>query len=195
MNFLGHLYLSGDDNEIIAGNFMGDFVKGREKIKAFEPAIAKGIMLHRSIDQFTDQHPIVAKSKARLRNTYRHYSGVIVDVFYDHFLAKNWDKFHAVPLNEYSQYAYRIIRSYKPILPDEAKHMLPYMIQYDWLYNYRTIEGINRALTGISRRTSFESHMQHASKDLESNYDAFEKEFHLFLPEIEAHCKNWMKEN
>jgi acyl carrier protein phosphodiesterase len=195
MNFLAHLYLSGEDSEIIAGNFMGDFVKGREQIKAFKPGIAKGIMLHRAIDMFTDSHPMVARSKARLRNKYRHYSGVIVDVFYDHFLAKNWDKFHAVPLNEYSQYAYRIIRSYKPILPDEAKHMLPYMIQYDWLYNYRTIEGINRALSGMSRRTSFESHMQHAAMDLEKYYDEFAEEFQLFFPKINAHCQQWMEVN
>ncbi|HMQ00386.1 MAG TPA: ACP phosphodiesterase [Cyclobacteriaceae bacterium] len=192
MNFLGHLYLSGENENIITGNFMGDFVKGKEQLKQYHDEIVRGIMLHRSIDQFTDAHPAVAASKERLRPKYRHYAGVIVDVFYDHFLAKNWERFHHKPLHEYSQYAYGVIRSSKPILPEEARHMLPYMIQYDWLYNYRTIEGINRALTGMSRRTSFESHMQHASKDLEIFYDEFSKEFSAFLPEIEQHCKDWL---
>lgn len=195
MNFLGHLYLSGDNKDTIAGNFMGDFVKGREQLKQYDTEIVRGIMLHRTIDQFTDSHPAVYASKERLRPGYRHYAGVIVDVFYDHFLAKNWEEFHDTPLNEYSQFAYDVIRAYKSILPEEAKHMLPYMIQYDWLHSYRTIEGINRALTGMSRRTSFESHMQHASKDLELHYDLFEKEFKQFLPAISKHCENWLKEH
>ncbi len=195
MNFLAHLYLSGNDKEIIAGNFMGDFVKGREKIKTYSPGIARGIMLHRAIDMFTDSHPITAQSKARLRSKYRHYSGVIVDVFYDHFLANNWTRFHEVPLQEYSQYAYEVIHAFKSILPEEAKHMLPYMVQYNWLYNYKSIEGINRTLTGMSRRTSFESQMQHASKDLEIFYEDFKMEFDIFFPQIKKHCEDWLKEN
>jgi acyl carrier protein phosphodiesterase len=92
MNFLAHLHLSGNNPNIMLGNFMGDFVKGKSYRQQYEPEIIKGIELHRSIDEFTDSHPVVTESKNRLRPTYRHYSGVIVDVFYDHFLAANWNQ-------------------------------------------------------------------------------------------------------
>ena len=92
MNFLAHIYLSGDDPNIQLGNFIGDFVKGRNLVEQFGHEIAKGIELHRAIDEFTDKHPIVKLSKVRLREKYRHYAPVIVDIFYDHYLAKNWEK-------------------------------------------------------------------------------------------------------
>ena len=103
MNFLAHLYLSGDNEQIIVGNFIGDFVKGRNALQTFDPTIALGIELHRAIDQFTDTHPVVRSSKDRLRPKYRHYAGVIVDIFYDHFLARKWNDYHKTPLPEFAQ--------------------------------------------------------------------------------------------
>src|SRR6188768_77560 len=102
MNFLAHLYLSGNDNKIMVGNFIADFVKGRVALNQFEPAIIRGIELHRAIDEYTDNHPVVTISKNRLRPTYRHYSGVIVDVFYDHFLARNWNTYHSDLLPDFA---------------------------------------------------------------------------------------------
>src|SRR5690349_12341831 len=100
MNFLAHIFLSGDDPEIMVGNFIGDFVKGRNLDDRFSSGIVKGIELHRAIDEYTDSHPVVAQSKNRLRPKYRHYAPVIVDVFYDHFLAKNWKNYHPTSLED-----------------------------------------------------------------------------------------------
>src|SRR5262245_6236281 len=127
MNFLAHLYLSGNDAEIMVGNFIGDFVKGRNVYERFDQRIAKGIELHRSIDAYTDVHPKVALSKNKLREKYHHYSAVIVDMFYDHFLAHHWLSFHTLPLKEYTLEAYAILMKHDDILPEEVRHMLVYM--------------------------------------------------------------------
>jgi acyl carrier protein phosphodiesterase len=195
MNFLAHLYLSGDDPKIMAGNFIADFVKGRNALSQFEPAIVRGIELHRSIDEFTDTHAIVSESKNRLRPKYRHYSGVIVDVFYDHFLARNWNLYHHDLLPDFADKSYSIIQSFDSILPEDVKYMLPYMIKGNWLVNYSKLEGINRALSGMSRRTPYESKMEESVADLELHYSEFEKEFKAFFPELQLHCTDWLAEN
>src|SRR5688572_11354829 len=126
MNFLAHLYLSGNNRKLMVGNFIGDFVKGRQALEKFDPEIIRGIEFHRNIDAFTDTHQVVAQSKNRLRPKYRHYSGVIIDVFYDHFLAKNWNLYHEDSLPNFANHVYRVIESYDPILPQKVKYMLPY---------------------------------------------------------------------
>src|SRR5215216_5596818 len=163
MNFLAHVYLSGENTKLMVGNFIADFVKGRNALEKFSPEIAKGIDLHRAIDEFTDTHPVVAQSKNRLRPKYRHYSGVIVDVFYDHFLARNWNTYHTEPLSDFAARTYRTIESFGPILPAGVKYMLPYMIKGNWLVNYGQTEGIHRALSGMARRTPYHSKMEEAT--------------------------------
>lgn len=189
MNFLAHLYLSGDDSNLMIGNFIGDFVKGKNALEKFEPAIVKGIELHRRIDAFTDTHAIVTESKNRLRPKYRHYSGVIVDVFYDHFLARNWSSYHGELLPDYAARIYKTIESFDPILPGDVKNFLPYMIRGNWLVNYAQVEGIQRALTGMARRTPYDSKMDEAAMDLVKHYEAFKKEFDAFFPELSKHAK------
>lgn len=195
MNFLAHLYLSGDNQKIMLGNFIGDFVKGRSAMVQFEPDIIKGIELHRAIDEFTDSHPVVAESKNRLRPTYRHYSGVIVDIFYDHFLARQWSLYHADLLPDFADKAYGVIQSHNPILPEEVKFMMPYMIRGNWLVNYARVEGIERALSGMARRTRFESKMEQSVNDLIEHYELFQKEFSDFFPVLQQHTREWLKEN
>src|SRR5690606_9086338 len=116
MNFLAHIYLSNDDPEIMTGNFIGDFVKGRNYASIYGKKIATGIELHRTIDEYTDKHETVTRSKSLLRSKYRHYSPVIVDIFYDHFLARFWEKYHPMPLEQYSQKAYKILLSNDAVL-------------------------------------------------------------------------------
>lgn len=193
MNFLAHLYLSGGDPEVMVGNFIGDFVKGRNLLQQFSAPIVKGIELHRSIDEFTDKHAVVKRSKDRLRPTYRHYAGVIVDVFYDHYLAKYWSAYHDQLLPEYATHAYATIENHDSMLPEGVKRMLPYMIRGNWLVHYARIEGINRALTGMARRTPYESRMDEAALDLEKYYDEFKAEFELFFPELKLHAENFLK--
>lgn len=195
MNFLSHIYLSGENEKLMVGNFIGDFVKGKRALQLFEPAIVKGIELHRTIDEFTDTHPVVSASKDRLRPKYRHYSGVIVDVFYDHFLAKNWDVYHAQPLPEFAANAYHTLENFDPILPKEVKQMLPYMTSGNWLVNYSRTEGIHRALSGMARRTPYDSKMDEAITDLIQSYAAFQTEFETFFPVLRTHCERWISKN
>ena len=190
MNFLAHLLISKDDEQVMVGNFIGDFVKGAQ-IKEFNNKIQKGIRLHRAIDSYTDQHPIVLESKKRLRSQYGHYSPVIVDVFYDHFIARDWSKFSSEPLLEFTLRFYKLMGTYASQIPKSVNHMLVYMRSGNWLYNYQFLEGINKALTGMSKRTKFQSKMEHATQSLEEHYEAFEKEFHLFFPELLKYADNF----
>jgi acyl carrier protein phosphodiesterase len=195
MNFLAHLYLSGDNEKIMIGNFLGDFVRGRNLAEKFESEIVLGIELHRAIDAFTDTHDIVSQSKRRLRTKYRHYAPVIVDIFYDHFLARNWASLHDKPLVDFARRAYGTLKRFYDILPDEARHMLPYMINGDWLVSYAETQGIQRALTGMSKRTKFDSKMDESIEDLLAGYDDFEKEFQTFFPELKIFSTTFIHNN
>ncbi|MBL0104451.1 MAG: DUF479 domain-containing protein [Bacteroidetes bacterium] len=183
MNFLAHIYLSGSDKELMIGNFIADFVKGKQK-DSYPDGIRKGIELHRAIDDFTDHHPMTGESKARLRPLYRKYSGVIVDLYYDHFLAANFTRYSDLTLVEYSAQTYRYISEYESILPDGVKFFLPYMVEKNWLLNYATVAGIGRALSGLSTRVSFENKMNESVRELEQYYELFENEFTRFFPEL-----------
>jgi acyl carrier protein phosphodiesterase len=193
MNFLAHIYLSNDLPKIMVGNFIGDFVKGRNLLEQFEPDIAKGIELHRIIDAFTDTHAVVRQSKIKLREKYRHYSAVIVDVFYDHFLAKYWTDYHSVSLPSFAEKVYHILENHRPVLPQEVKNMLPYMVSGNWLVNYGTLEGIEQALTGLARRTRYESKMEQSIVELEEFYPEFKQEFQSFFPQLKVHAEEYLR--
>ena len=168
------------------GNFIADHVKGNV-INTFDEEIRSGIILHRAIDHFTDHHPIVAQSKLRLRNEFRKYAPVIVDVFYDHFLARDWEKYHHLPLADYTKNIYQLLEDHASILPDRTKYMLNYMKVQNWLLGYAQLEGMEKALNGLSRRTTFESKMEFAHIALRENYNDFDKEFTEFFQELRLH--------
>jgi len=192
MNFLAHLHLSGNDPNILVGNFIGDFVKGK-KVENYEPGIVKGILLHRAIDYFTDTHEIVAKSKDRLRDKYRHYSGVIIDIFYDHILASNWSQYHSESLEKFAEDVYKLVLSYEEILPKKVLYMLPYMMKNNWLVSYASIDGISSVLYGMSKRTKYHSRMEEATKELEEDYDLYKKEFEEFYPDLKEYVSDYIK--
>ena len=189
MKFLAHIHLSGNNEKIIVGNFIGDFIKGKQ-IEELDKDVRKGVELHRAIDQFTDSHEIVVERKKRLRAEFGHYSPVIVDVFYDHFLAKNWRSFHQIELSRFCQEFYNLMARNNEFLPDQVKHMLKYMKRDNWLNGYQYVEGIHRALSGMARRTKFESGMEKASKNLKEHYDMYEKEFKDFYPLLMEFSQN-----
>lgn len=189
MNFLAHSYLSGDNPKILVGNFIGDFVKGRDIHERFDKDIANGIELHRMIDDYTDSHPVVMESKIRLRKKYRHYAPVIVDMYYDHFLASKWTQYHQLPLTEFASNTYQTLQNNMTVLPEKLQRMLPYMMRGNWLINYGKVEGMQRALTGMSRRTSFDSKMEDAVNDLRKHYQAFGDEFEVFFPDLVQYTK------
>ncbi|WP_417873539.1 ACP phosphodiesterase [Xanthomarina gelatinilytica] len=185
MNFLAHIYLSGTNDLITIGNFMADGIRGK-KYKTYPKDIQIGILLHREIDTFTDAHPIVRQSTKRLHANYSHYSGVIVDILYDHFLAKNWMVYSNIPLDVYVNHFYETLQAHFDILPPRIKKMLPFMIADNWLYNYAHIEGIQRVLDGMNRRTKYVSGMNHATVELKKYYNEFEDEFTQFFTELIA---------
>jgi acyl carrier protein phosphodiesterase len=193
MNFLAHLYLSGDQPKIMIGNFIGDFVKGRNFDQHFEFSIAKGIELHRLIDAFTDTHATVQDSKNRLRPKYRHYAGVIVDIFYDHFLAKNWDLYHSSSLPVFAQRAYQIMDEHKSVLPEHVLRILPYMKKDNWLLNYGTFYGMEQSLNGLARRARYESNMEQAMDELKEFYTEFDTEFRAFFPDLKSYAETFLR--
>lgn len=185
MNFLAHIYLSGKEDEVIIGNFIADGIKGK-KYQKFPPMIQKGILLHRAIDTFTDQHPIVKQSTARLHANYGHYSGVIVDILYDHFLAKNWNSYHDIPLVTFVDEFYALLHQNYEELPTRIQRMMPHMIADNWLTSYATVEGISVILTQMNVRTKGISKMNRAIVELETYYDSFEEEFTEFFTELKV---------
>ena len=187
MNLLAHLYLSDNNTDIMIGNFIADHIKGN-KFSQFPDDIQKGIKLHREIDTFTDTHEVVRKSKRRLHQRYRHYDGVIIDIFYDHFLAKNWRNYSAIPLNVYVQSVYKLLEQNLNILPEKTQEMFPYLVKYNWLYNYQFAKGIQEVLNGMNKRTQGKSKMNLASEDLLLHYQEFEDDFTLFFEDLRTFC-------
>ncbi|MGA9638272.1 ACP phosphodiesterase [Flavobacterium sp.] len=188
MNFLAHIYLSGDNDLIKIGNFMADGIRGKH-YETFPTEVQKGIKLHRAIDTFTDAHPIFRESTKKLHERYHHYAGVIVDVFYDHFLAKNWNTYSDEDLSEYVAKFYKSLEANKGILTERTIQLMPYMIQQNWLLSYQTIEGIHQILTQMDSRTKNKSNMRFSSEELKIYYTEFEQEFTTYFEAIQIHAK------
>lgn len=183
MNFLAHIYLSGDDDLIRIGNFMADGIRGKS-YEDYPEKLKIGILLHRFIDSFTDVHPIVRESTKRLHSKYHHYSGVAVDMFYDHFLAKNWSKYSDEPLEDFVQKFYTSLQENYEILTDKTKHLLPYMVEHNWLWNYQFLDGLENILTQMDYRTRYKSKLSFSINELKQDYEAFEAEFLSFFEEL-----------
>lgn len=192
MNFLAHLYLSGNQPDIIIGNFIADHVKG-SKSKRFSLSVQTGILLHREIDAFTDHHPLVLDAVGRIRKEFRKYAGVVLDMYYDHFLSSEWAAWSDEPLQDFSKRMFAVIRSAESILPPRTLHMLPFMMDHDWLSAYGNFEGLDRAFNGMARRTPFRSNMETAVGILRNDYDYFRESFTAFFPELIAHSADYRK--
>ncbi|MDN3676558.1 acyl carrier protein phosphodiesterase [Flavobacterium paronense] len=193
MNFLAHIYLSGDNDLVKIGNFMADSIRGHS-YDIYPMEIQKGILLHRSIDSFTDMHPIYRQSKHRLHKKYGHYSGVIMDIFYDHFLAKNWSTYSDVKLEVYADTFYHLLKEHYEILTDKVKSMIPYMFARNWLVSYATIDGLQMIMFHMDHRTKNRVDMHESMVELQQFYSEFEQEFTLFFEELRQHCADKLKE-
>lgn len=189
MNYLAHLFLSGSDEEILIGNFIGDHVKGHDYLK-FPPQVRKGIIIHRRIDSYTDTHRIVLQSKTYLAPAYRKYAGVIVDIFYDHFLIKNWHRYSPIELQEFKERIFKILEKYYPVLSDEVRFFIPAFIQNDWITTYSSEEGLIRVLQRLSMRSSLPDHSEFAREILHKYYLQFDSEFLTFFPDLIRHIVN-----
>lgn len=195
MNFLAHLFLSGDDDELKIGNFIADSVKGKPSLSIYSKGVIRGIQIHRKIDTYTDAHPIVLDSIKRLRGHHGKFSGIVVDIAYDHFLAKNWEHYSSVQLFEYVHDCYALMMRHRSELPEKVQRFLPYMIKSNWLYHYRTLEGIDKVFKGMARRTPLESNLASAMKDIWMDYALYEQEFSAFFPELRAYVQSLVEES
>ena len=193
MNYLAHIYLSGDNDLVTIGNFIADGIKGK-RYKKFSKDIQIGILLHRHIDTYTDAHKTVRLSTKRLHEKYSHYSGVIVDILYDHFLAKNWASYSDKPLDKYIEKFYDSLEINYDLLPLRIQKIMPYMLADNWLLSYASIDGISRVLDGVNRRTKNRSSMNEAVVELEEFYTEFENEFSAFFDELIASCKQKLED-
>ena len=183
MNFLAHAHLSGDNDALLFGNFVADSVKGNE-LNRYHQDVKNGIVLHRKIDRFTDLHPVVSVSKDKIRQHFGLYSGIVVDIFYDHFLAANWNLFSPVELSEFSTGVYKILAKRFLLLPPRTLRILPFLIAQNWLSSYANLTDMKRVFYGMDRRTRFRSGMSGAVEVLQQNYKSLEKDFFLFYPEL-----------
>ena len=191
MNYLVHFLLAGDDDELRLGNILGDFVKGR--VERFDhpgatERLKVGIQLHRTIDAFSDRHPAVRRSKQILAPEYGRLSGVIVDVFYDHVLARRWNEFHPQPLGFYTGQVYRTLHDNRHRIPDPMHPFIEAMRRGDWLGAYATERGIERALQGMARRHPVAAGIGGAAATLPAHFDRFSADFDAFLPDLQAWC-------
>ena len=193
MNFLAHIYLSGDNDLLKIGNFMADSIRGNS-YENYPEEIKKGILLHRSIDSFTDMHPVYRQSKHRLHEKYGHYSGVIMDIFYDHFLAKNWANYSNKKLEEYADEFYQLLQDNYDLLTDKIQGMMPYMIARNWLVSYASISGLEMILFQMDHRTKNRVAMHESIVELQKFYLEFETEFTQFFMELQEHCQQKLQE-
>ncbi|WBL43830.1 ACP phosphodiesterase [Algoriphagus halophytocola] len=188
MNYLAHAYLSFDQEEVLVGNFIGDFVKGK-MIHTFPQRITDGIHLHRAIDKFTDNHPLVKAGQTYLRPKYGRYATVITDIYFDYFLGKNWESYSDLPLDVFVANTFSSIQKYEQLLPERFLGMFEWMRKDNWLIRYSTIAGIKASLTGLSRRTKFESKMDEAHHTLLEREDEFQVIFFAFFEDLETFAR------
>lgn len=194
MNFLAHIYLSGDDEFLKIGNFVADSVRGKNYL-SYPTRIQQGILLHREIDTYTDAHPIWRASKKLLVPRYNHYAAVIVDMYYDHFLAKNWSLFSTIPLPEYAAAFYKSLQDNYAVLPERVQKFLHIMVDDNWLVKYSSIEGLKYILTQMDRRTKNVSKMRFATEELLLHYTILEEHFLSFMTALQKHLVSFEKTN
>ena len=185
MNHLAHLFLAGNTPESLIGNLAGDFVKGPLGDR-FPPGIHEGIVQHRRIDAYTDSHPAVAAFRRVLTPEHGHYSRVIADMFFDHFLACRFDEYGGEPLESFLRRTFAIIDPYEHLLPGSLRAVYPRIRDEEWLLSYREIEGIHFALTNISRRFSRKPHLETATRHLIDSRVELERRFERFFPDVVA---------
>ncbi|VVQ27274.1 Acyl carrier protein phosphodiesterase [Pseudomonas fluorescens] len=188
MNYLAHLHLGGQRPGQLLGSLYGDFVKGRLQGQ-FDPEIEAAIQLHRSIDVFTDRHPLVDVSLSRFSMTRRRYAGIVLDVFFDHCLARDWTLYADQPLEQFTSGVYRVL-SAEAKLPERLAQIAPHMVANDWLGSYREFAVLEQVLRGISRRLTRPEELAAAMQELRVLYEPLSDDFRLFYPQLQDFARN-----
>lgn len=196
MNYLAHFYLSFGQSPLVVGNLLGDFVRGRldhPRNSHYPIPIKQGVLLHRHIDSFTDTHPQGLACRQQLPPEFGKYRGVVTDMYFDYFLAKNFDQYYSQPLKEFVANIYRTLEENIAILPVDALPLVDSMIKYDWLYHYQFIEGMNRSFQGMSRRFPFLKGIERAGDELMAYEAKYEPYFRTFFPDLVVSCEDFLR--
>lgn len=186
MNYLAHLYLADEDPGSLIGSLLGDFVKGPID-QSLPRDLRQGILIHRKVDVYTDAHPVFHRSRQRVRPQLRRYAGILVDIYYDHFLAQDWSRYSSRSLRDFSRFVYRTLDAHYQELPVPMQRMVTGMIASDLLMSYRELEGIGRALQRIEGRLKRESRLGEGVQDLKLNHTALKTDFEDFFPQLIAY--------
>lgn len=189
MNFLAHLYLGPNEPQPLLGGLLGDFVKGRMEDIALPAGVRQGIWLHRRVDVFTDAHPLFLRSRQRVGADRRRYAGIMVDMFYDHLLARYWSDFSDEPLSEFTARSYRQLLAQREFIPERAWPIISRMAEHDWLGSYAELGTLHQALDNMSRRLRRDNCLVGGVGELEADYAGFESDFRAFLPEASAFAR------
>jgi acyl carrier protein phosphodiesterase len=193
MNYLAHAYLSRQTPDALIGSLLGDFVKG-QAINRYSSQVREAILLHRAIDRFTDKHPLTLAGRALVSAPRRRFAGVLVDVFYDHFLARHWQRYCVMSLEEFTGQVYAALWPRRAGFPERLQRILPYLVGDDWLASYGEVASVNAALNGIARRFRRYARAQvltDAVCELEDNYQPLEAGFLQFFPELIRFSDCW----
>jgi acyl carrier protein phosphodiesterase len=183
VNFLAHAFLAHGNTEVMVGSMMGDFVKG-PLVNHYSPAITQGLTLHRRVDTYTDAHGLVARSRSRISPARRRYAGILIDLFYDHYLASNWRDYSAMPLNEFTISVYAALLQRMHELPERLQNIAPHMARMDWLGSYREADAVGEALDRIGNRLTRGNALLGSVEELKANYAGLLEDFRMFFPEV-----------
>lgn len=195
MNYLAHFYLSFGQKPLIVGNLLGDFVRGRldhPRNAHYTTPVKQGILLHRHIDSFTDTHPVGLACRQALPPIFGKYRGVVMDMYFDYFLAKHFQDYHAQPLPDFVAEVYQTLETNRSILPADAGSLVDSMIKYDWLYHYQFVEGMNRSFRGMSHRFAFLKGIENAGEELSQRESLYESYFRSFFPDLVSSCEDFL---
>jgi len=184
VNYLAHAYLSFGDPEVLTGNMISDFVKGRKKYD-YPSRILEGINLHRAIDEFTDEHVAVKSIATLFKPVYGRYSSALIDVVFDHFLALALSHGSAAEFERFTRTVYAHLEKYKDTLPVTFNNIFPYMKQHNWLYNYQFAWGIQKSIAGLVHRARYLSDSVSAFEIFENRYDEFKAAYETFFPSLQ----------
>lgn len=192
MNFLAHALLAGDQPALIVGGVIGDWIKGPLP-GPLPDDLARGVALHRAIDSFAESQPAFRRSRSRISAERRRYAGVLVDVIYDHLLARDWAALHHRPLDEYCARVYGLIRDRLNDLPAHSHPALAMMANEDWLASYARIDGIADVLVRMSRRARQPNPLANGEREFLADVDGYTEDFYAWLEDTKAYAQNWQR--
>lgn len=193
MNYLGHAYLSFGQPEILVGNLLGDYVKGTKSLEDFPEGIKAGIMLHRKIDEYTDKHIANNLAKNYFRPDYQLYAGAFVDTLYDHYLANDPRHFSSEKeLENFAAQTYQTIKEHWSYIPEQAQQPLQNMIEHNWLYNYRTVKGIEKAFKGLVHKAAHLTDSSAAYNITIQHYYELNQRYYEFIDDVEKYVKSML---